>query len=426
MEVTVNLPTLHPGQCGAYGVIRRNRFTAVRCGRRWGKTDLGKVLAADAAIKGGPVGWFAPDYKTSSEAFTELAEVLDPVITSSNQMGGVMRLLTRGRIDFWTLENERAGRSRKYRTVIIDEGAFTKPIMMSVWEKSIKPTLLDYAGNCVVLSNTNGVDEENFFYQICTQPKYGFSEYHAPSRENPYLPAEELAKLERDNHPLVYRQEYLAEFVDWSGEAFFSLEAMLDNGQPVSYPHVCDTVFAVIDTAVKDGKDNDGTAVVYFALSRFSGFPLVVVDWDIVQIEGALLETWLPTVFTRIDELSKLCHARLGVAGAIIEDAAAGSILLQQARRRQWAARPAPEKLKAAGKDGRAINISGYHHRGEVKIAKAPFDKAVTFKGITRNHFLTQVTGYRVGDREAARRADDLTDCYTYGVAIGLGNEKGN
>ena len=33
--------------------------------------------------------------------------------------------------------------------------------------------------------------------------------------------------LRKDNDPLVYAQEYLAEFVDWSGVAFFSREKLL-------------------------------------------------------------------------------------------------------------------------------------------------------------------------------------------------------
>jgi len=46
-------------------------------------------------------------------------------------------------------------------------------------------------------------------------------------------------------------------------------------------------VFAVIDTATKTGKANDGTGVVYYALIR-NGFSyqLVILDWDLKQIEG--------------------------------------------------------------------------------------------------------------------------------------------
>src|ERR1700757_4464287 len=93
------------------------------------------------------------------------------------------------------------------------------------------------------------------------------------------------AALKRDNDPLVYAQEYLAEFVDWSGVAFFSREKLLDQDRPIPYPSRCNTVFAVIDTASKTGTDNDATAVTFFAYDRHSGrAPLCIMDWDIAQI----------------------------------------------------------------------------------------------------------------------------------------------
>jgi hypothetical protein len=33
--------------------------------------------------------------------------------------------------------------------------------------------------------------------------------------------------------------------------------------------------------------------------------------------------------------------------------------------------------------------------------------------------------GFRIGDKEAAKRADDLLDCFVYGVALSLGNAEG-
>jgi len=36
------------------------------------------------------------------------------------------------------------------------------------------------------------------------------------------------------------------------------------------------------------------------------------------------------------------------------------------------------------------------------------------------NHLLHQITTFRIGDKDAARRADDALDCFTYGVAIAL------
>jgi hypothetical protein len=80
--------------------------------------------------------------------------------------------------------------------------------------------------------------------------------------------------------------------------------------------------------------------VTFFGVDHIGRTPLLILDWDIAQIEGALLETWLPQVFARLEELARVCRARLGSIGAFIEDKNSGAILLQQALRRQMPARP--------------------------------------------------------------------------------------
>lgn len=380
--------------------------------------------------------------------------ILEPIRRTSRQ-GRVLRTINGGRIDFWTLGDQNAGRSRKYRRVVVDEGAFTDDSMAMTWKKAIKPTLFDLRGRALVCSNTNGIDPGNFFWQICNQPEHGFIEYHAPTISNPTIPgiwdaadeagimealgrrdltedeirtalrSEEIEKLRRTEHPLVFRQEYEAEFIDWSGVAFFSLDKMLDNGLPVARPTKCDAIYCIIDTASKTGTANDGTAVIYFAFTKFPVPRLVVLDWEITQIEGALLETWLPTVLQNGEALARSCGARNGFIGAWIEDKSSGTVLLQQSARRRLPAAAIDSKLTSLGKDERAISISGYHYRSEIKLCTEAFEKTTLYKGTTRNHFIGQVTGFRIGDRDAAKRADDLLDCYAYGVAMGLGDAGG-
>lgn len=438
MEVEIQLPTLHRGQVKALEL--QGRFKAIRCGRRWGKSAFDTTLACDGVVKGETIGFFAPDYKRLIEIYRENHAILLPILAPYSHSDSIIRCRTGGRIDFWTLEDESAGRSRKYHKVFIDEAAFTKKNMLDIWEKSIKPTLFDYSGQAYVTSNTNGVDEDNFFWQICNEPKHGFVQYHAPTSDNPLLPAplpgetaeqwrarrkESLDALMRDNPPLVYQQEYRADFVDFSGASFFSRDKLLVEGQPVEFPPFVDAVFAVIDTAVKDGQEHDSTAVVYWAKAHHANQPLVILDWDVIQIEGALLETWLPTVYQRLDELTRMMNVRYGALGAFIEDKASGQILLQQARRRDWAAHAIESDLTALGKDGRAISVSGYVHREMVKISRHAFDKTVTLKGVTRNHLLSQLATFKVGDKNTSKRADDLADAFMYGIAIALGNAEG-
>jgi hypothetical protein len=82
-----------------------------------------------------------------------------------------------------------------------------------------------------------------------------------------------------------------------------------------------------------------------------------------------------------------------------------------------------PHKLTQLGKSERAINVSGYVFRGQVKILETAYDRVMTYKQVTKNHLLGQVLAFRVGDVED--RADDLLDAFTYGVAISLGNWEG-
>lgn len=435
---TVALPLLHPDQVAAYRTPGLRK--AIRCGRRWGKSALAETIACDAAVKGQSVGYFTPEYKFQTEIFADISDILSPVKLASSKVDGVIRTTTGGRIDFWTLENERAGRSRKYHKVIIDEAAFAKDNASDIWERSIEPTLLDFEGTAWVLSNTNGDNPKNFFWRCCKDARYGFNEFHAPSWNNPHVPKRihqesdadyaarrdaAFAKLRAEKHPLVYRQEYAAEFVDFSGVAFFTRAKLLVNDRPVPWPRHCESVLAVIDSSMKSGKEHDGTAVSYWAYSPHVGIPMICLDWDIVQIDAALLENWIPGVFSRCEELARICRARMGSLGAYIEDAQSGIILLQQCANRGWPAQALPSELTAAGKDGRAVNAGDPVYQDKVKFSEHAYLKRVAFKDAELNHMWQQVTGFRIGDKNAATRADDLLDTFTYAVAITLGDEKG-
>ena len=189
------LPTLHKGQQEAFWIPGRNKV--IRCGRRWGKSVFGGVWVADGAAKGMRCGWFTPGYRIMKEAWREVKAILDPIILRSSETDKIMETVTGGIIEFWTLENDRAGRSRKYHRIVLDEIAFAKQNVEQIWETSIAPTLLDFRGRALALSTPNGDNEENFFWRMCHDPKLGFVEYHAPSWTNPYLPSDEIERLRR-------------------------------------------------------------------------------------------------------------------------------------------------------------------------------------------------------------------------------------
>lgn len=205
------------------------------------------------------------------------------------------------------------------------------------------------------------------------------------------------------------------------GSAFFDVAKCLINNQPVMMPTTCDAVFAVMDTASKDGAQHDGSAVSYFAINRHVGYRLVMLDWDIFQIKGAFLQDKIPGVFDRLQMLAKRCGARMGSLGLWIEDKNSGTVLIQQGSA-HGIVHSIDSVLTSKGKDGRAINASNYTEKGDVKIADEAYNKVTEYKGDTANHMLKQVFGFRLG---VDNKKDDLLDTFCYGVAIALGNSEG-
>jgi hypothetical protein len=213
--------------------------------------------------------------------------------------------------------------------------------------------------------------------------------------------------------PLVYAQEYTAEFVDWSGVAFFSREKLLVDNRPVPLPTRCDAVFAVIDIASKTGTDHDATAVTFFGYDTIGKISLFVLDWDVVQIEGALLETWLPSVYKGLEELARLCSARSGSLGAFIEDKTRGQC---SCSKHGGGKCPRVRSTRTSPRWARTSARFRYTDRA--------FDKTVVYKRNSRNHLVDQVESSRIGDR-GSDREDELLDTFCYGIALAFGNSEG-
>ncbi|BDO50459.1 terminase [Escherichia coli] len=438
MSIEIYLPKPHEGQIAAWTAAIEERFHAVCCGRRWGKTVMLVNIATSFATRkfaipttgqliAGRVGIFTAQYRQYQEIWDEISAVLQPLILSQSKNEKRIILRNGGRIDFWVTDNNKlAGRGRKYHAVLIDEAAFTKsPEMLEeIWPRAIRPTLVDYRGCAWVFSTPNGIDESNFFYAICHDESLGFVMHHAPTSSNPYIPKEELEETEKKSDPRVWQQEYLAEFVDWSKDALLDVDKLLVDGQPIEMPPHCDMIFAVMDTALKGGTENDGTGVVYFAYeSTYSDEPkLTIIDWDVTQIKASLLPEYIPGVYDNLERLAKLCRPRLGSQGIFMEDAAMGAILNQKAETEGWDMTPIKSALTSKGKDERAVMASSYHYQGMCKIVREAYDKTVSFKRTTANHLIKQIAGFHLADKDAHKRADDLFDCYTYGLIIAHGN----
>lgn len=195
------------------------RFNVLDIGRRWGKSKLAIKLAMETMIDGGSVGYFVPTYFFADDFWDEIKERLEPIIEWKSESKRRIRLITGGVLEVWSLEKKRAGRSRKYKRVIIDEAAFGKDLKES-WEKAIRPTLTDLQGDAWILSTPQGMN--NYFFKLFENDKRfaNWKSFQMPSSTNPYLSKDELDEIKSQLDELTWLQEFEAQFVDFTGRPF--------------------------------------------------------------------------------------------------------------------------------------------------------------------------------------------------------------
>ena len=204
----IELYLLHPGQSGI--LENKKRFNVVCCGRRWGKSKLSVNLLCEPALEGFPTGYFTPTYKLLKETYNDCIAALDAVIIRKSDQEFI-ELATGGIIDFWTMDNPFAGRSRKYKRAIVDEAAFAKSLTQS-WNEAIRPTLTDYEGDAFFFSTPKGKNDFYDFYLNGIEGKPGWACWRKTSYENPFIKKSEIESAKADIPSLAFEQEYMAEF----------------------------------------------------------------------------------------------------------------------------------------------------------------------------------------------------------------------
>ena len=190
----------HPNQ--AKILSEKKRFNVVCCGRRWGKSKLSVNLLCQPAIDGHPAGYFTPTYKLLKETYNDCAKALEPIIKRKSDQE-VIELITGGVIDFWSLDNPYAGRSRKYKTVIVDEAAFVKSLW-EAWTESIRPTLTDLKGDAYFFSTPKGKNDFHKLYMRGKQGEPNWNSWQMSTYTNPFIDPLEVDDAKRDLPALAF------------------------------------------------------------------------------------------------------------------------------------------------------------------------------------------------------------------------------
>ena len=205
----IRLPTaksvLHASQFEVYSRLRR--FNVLEIGRRWGKTKFEEFLVIDAAARGRKVAWFAPTYKYLAEPVRDIEKALAPITTRHDRMERRMEFSTGGSVDFWTLEDEDAGRGRFYDLVALDEAGFV-PNLLSIWRAAIRPTLADRRGGAIFAGTPKGTgDFHRLFLEAEGDTTGEWAAFRRGSGANPFLDPAEVDAMRKSLPKAVADQE---------------------------------------------------------------------------------------------------------------------------------------------------------------------------------------------------------------------------
>jgi hypothetical protein len=231
-EIAVTLHRLHP--CQRRIVENGARFKVVMCGRRFGKTAVAIRWLCDGALAGEPVAYMAPSYKFALEAWRELVQRLKPITSRISEQDKRIELMTGGVVEVWTLDGDDPARGRKYARVVIDEAGIVRELL-DLWQQAIRPTLVDLAGQALILGTPKG--RRHGFVTLFNrgqQPDEAeWASFRASTLENPYIPAEEVEAARNELPPEVFQQEFEGIPTD-DGANPFGLDAVRNAIGPLS------------------------------------------------------------------------------------------------------------------------------------------------------------------------------------------------
>lgn len=219
----------HPGQLRILNAILNNKVkhTSLAIGRQWGKSTLAINLVLYWAINdpNSQIYYVTPTYRLAKELFEriEASTAKSGAIKNVNKTDLQLTFITGSKVHFMSAERPANLRGLSATYLIIDEMAFMKP---DVWEVVLQPaTMVKGAGKgkaIVFISSPAGKNHFYKVYQLGVSGEKNYQSFTAPSTENPYIDQADL-EIARQND-LVFRSEYLAEFVDDYLQVFHNLD----------------------------------------------------------------------------------------------------------------------------------------------------------------------------------------------------------
>jgi phage terminase large subunit-like protein len=222
----------HTGQAEVHNSPARWRVLGA--GRRWGKTRLGVNECLDCASKGGRAWWVAPSYKMSEVGWRPIRQMAAKIGAEIRRVDRQIILSNGGEIAVRSADNPDSLRGESLDLVVIDEAAFVKE---DAWNEALRPALSDRKGRAIFISTPKG---RNWFwhaYQRGLEPGGEWQSWQLPTVSNPFIDPDEVEAARQSLPERIFRQEYLAEFIDDNDAVFrrvmdAAIAGQVDEAQP--------------------------------------------------------------------------------------------------------------------------------------------------------------------------------------------------
>jgi hypothetical protein len=204
------------------------KYQVWNCGRRVGKTTGGgREVALQALVPDSRIWVVGPTMDLAEKEFRVAWDLLIDreliPVRRKSERELFIQFENKSFIECRTEENPDQLIGEGVDLLIIAEAARLKQI---TWEEQLRPTLADRHGRVIMSSTPRGF---NWFYRLFMQgrdPAHpDWRSFHVPSSANPLLDRAEIERVERlvREDPItnvVLRQEWLAEFVSYTGQVF--------------------------------------------------------------------------------------------------------------------------------------------------------------------------------------------------------------
>jgi len=212
--------------CGLKGIRQFDKLTII-AGRRWGKSRIGSIAGTEEATIPNTIGWAcAPtNPKLHRYVIPAFQQLIPPewVKEWSSEFND-LRLKNGSLIHFQTLEDPDQGRGQGLDWLWIDEVC---ELTKAHWDV-IRPSLGDKQGGSFFTTSPRGFD---WVYKELFKPAKdgtpGYWGVHAQTCDNPIFQTPEgvefLAREKESMSDTMYRQEYEADFVIFTGAVYGAL-----------------------------------------------------------------------------------------------------------------------------------------------------------------------------------------------------------